>query len=84
MSSFQKQEYPVNLELNVYVLSSLELSLSVYVLSSLELSYYALRWLVPEPCSDTGGISSSSRTIRLNNLHPTCATRMKNAPGRIQ
>lgn len=64
-SSFQKQEHPVNLELNVYVLSSLELS------------YYAPHWLVPESCWDTGSTSSSFETIRLSNVHPTCTTRTK-------
>lgn len=61
-SSFWEQEYPVNLESNVYVLSSVELSC------------YAL---IPEPCWDTDGISYSSDTLRLNNLHGTHTTTTK-------
>lgn len=64
-SSSWKQEYPVNLESNVYVLSSVELS------------YYALCWLVPEPCWDTEGIFSSPNTLRLNNLHSTHTNKTK-------
>lgn len=44
------------------------------MLSSVELSYYAL---IPEPCWDTDGISYSSDTLRLNNLHGTHTTTTK-------